>query len=159
CGLHLPMDLGLHPPATLGGFASTAAVARMHGFDDAAMGNALGVAACHTPTPLMRAIEEDATVKDLFQGWVAALGVFASDMATAGLTGVMEWVDPWFHAVLDKYDPSPLLRDLGEFWHVSSGGIRIKTRPVMGMAQPTMQAVAQLVAGHQIDYHDIDRVV
>src|SRR3546814_4279951 len=88
----------------LGAFASTAAVARMHQFDEAQMANALGVVACHTATPLMRAADQHATVKDLFQGWTAALGVFATDMSSAGLTGVPDWVTPWYHAVPRKYD-------------------------------------------------------
>src|SRR3546814_886608 len=142
----------------LGAFASTAAVARMHQFDEAQMANALGVVACHTATPLMRAADQHATVKDLFQGWTAALGVFATDMSSAGLTGVPDWVTPWYHAVPRKYDLEPLLDQLGDFWHVSSGGIRIKTRPVMGMAQPTMQAMAQMVATKQIDHRDNEHI-
>src|SRR3546814_19722938 len=79
-------------------------------------------------------------------------------MSSAGLTGVPDWVTPWYHAVPRKYDLEPRLDQLGDFWHVSSGGIRIKTRPVMGMAQPTMQAMAQMVANKQIDHRDIEHI-
>src|SRR3546814_1718128 len=47
---------------------------------------------------------------------------------------------------------------MGDFWHVSSGGTRIKTRPVMGMAQTTMQSMAQMVANKQIDHRDIKHI-
>src|SRR3546814_20371984 len=103
----------------------------------------------------MRAADQHATVKDLFQGWTAALGVFATDMSSAGLTGVPDWVTPWYHAVPRKYDLEPLLDQLVDFWHVSSGGIRIKNRTVLGMVQPTMPALAQLMANKQIDHRDI----
>src|SRR3546814_15700668 len=79
-------------------------------------------------------------------------------MSSAGLTGVPDWVTPWYHAVPRKYDLEPLLDQLGDFWHVSSGGIRIKTRQVMGMAQPNMQAMATMVANKQTDHHNIEHI-
>lgn len=158
CGLHLCLDLGLHPPAMLGSFASAAATARLAGLDESATSDALGIVACHTPTPLLRAADQHASVKDGFQGYAAALGIFTTELAATGVTGLDDWVGPWFTAIPRSYDLDPLLDRLGEFWHVSSGGIRTKTRPVMAMAQPAMQAMYELLGEHTLDHRDIAAV-
>src|SRR5690606_10571208 len=119
-GASLVLEQGLHPPATLGGFAATASLSSLGGFDDARTRNALGIVACNVPTALMAAGFDHATVKDMFQGQAAAVGVTATDLASRGVTGVHDWIGSWYRSVPRKFDLAPIPDRLGEYWHTSS---------------------------------------
>src|SRR3546814_20270461 len=49
-GPSLVLKQGLHPPATLGAFGSTAAVSKVHGLSLDETRAALGIASCHLPS-------------------------------------------------------------------------------------------------------------
>jgi 2-methylcitrate dehydratase PrpD len=155
-GPPLVLEQGLHPPATLGPFATTAALANLGGLDEATARHALGVVCCSIPSTLMAAAYDHATVKDLFQGFSASAAVLATDLAAAGLTGVRDWLGAWYRSVPRTYDLTPIGTDLGTYWHTGSGGLRIKTRPVMAMAQPTTAALYKLFGERTVDP---DRIV
>src|SRR3546814_10074143 len=86
-GPSLVLKQGLHPPATLGAFGSTAAVSKVHGLSLDETRAALGIASCHIPSQMMVAMFDHATVKDLYQAYAASLGVFSADLAAEGMTG------------------------------------------------------------------------
>ena len=46
-----------------------------------------------SPTPLLAGSDEGAAIKDTFQGISNALGVEATQLALAGLSGIRNWVD------------------------------------------------------------------
>jgi 2-methylcitrate dehydratase PrpD len=153
------LDQGFHPPATLGGIAAAAGCARASGFDVETTANVLGVAACQVPTALMASTYEQVSQKDIQQGLNTALGVFAVDLVSAGVRGIHNWVGPWYNAVVRHKKIDKLTDRLGEYWHTSSGGIRIKTRPVMGMAQPTTWAIYDLLQKERFDPDLIEDVL
>jgi 2-methylcitrate dehydratase PrpD len=150
---------GIHPPAMLGSIAAALACAKSIGLDREGVQNTLGIAACQMPSALNIAARQNAGVKDLYQGFNSALGVLAADLAHDGLTGLTDWVTYWYRAIPRKYQLEPLVDRLGEFWHVSSGGIRIKTRPVMGMAQPTTWAMYDLLRERSVDVDQIEDIL
>jgi 2-methylcitrate dehydratase PrpD len=150
---------GIHPPAMLGSIASALACAKALGFDAEGLRNALGIAATQMPSALNIAARQQAGVKDIYQGFNSALGVFAADLAAEGLDGLRDWVTYWYRAIPRTYDLAPLVETLGEYWHVSSGGIRIKTRPVMGMCQPTTFALYDYLRETPIDYTQIEDIL
>lgn len=150
---------GIHPPAMLGSIGAALACARALDLGRDGVQNSLGIAATETPSALNIAARQNAGVKDLYQGLAPALGVFATDLTKNGLTGLTDWVTYWYRAIPRTYDLTPLLERLGEYWHVSSGGIRIKTRPVMGMSQPTTWAMYDLVRSRKIDIGQIEDIL
>jgi 2-methylcitrate dehydratase PrpD len=150
---------GIHPPAMLGSIAAALACGKSLGFDAEGVRNVLGIAATEMPTALNIAARQQAGVKDLYQGFNSALGVFAADMTKEGLDGLNDWVTHWYRAIPRKYDFGPLVERLGDYWHVSSGGIRIKTRPVMGMCQPTTFALYDYLRETPVDYTQIDDIL
>src|SRR3546814_2526397 len=93
-GASLVLEQGLHPPATLGGFAAAATLSSLAGFDEAQTRNAPGIVACNIPTPPMPAGYDHATVKDLFQGQPAHLRLPATELTRNGLTGLPYLLDP-----------------------------------------------------------------
>jgi 2-methylcitrate dehydratase PrpD len=157
-GARLVLDQGLHPPTVLGSIVASGASAKVREASADVVANAFGIGACMVPTALMASGYQHATVKDLFQGMAPATGVMAADLAATGLTGVRDWVTSWYAAVPRHYELDPLLDRLGSYWHVSSGGIRIKTRPVMAMAQPTMGALHGLLSEQALDWQRVKRI-
>jgi 2-methylcitrate dehydratase PrpD len=150
---------GIHPPAMLGSIAAALACGKALGFDAEGIQNVLGIAATEMPSALNIAARQQAGVKDIYQGFNSALGVFAADMTSEGLDGLHDWVTHWYRAIPRKYDFAPLIDRLGEYWYVSSGGIRIKTRPVMGMCQPTTFALYDYLRETPVDHTQIEDIL
>jgi 2-methylcitrate dehydratase PrpD len=148
---------GLFQPSVLGTFAAAAAVGRLLGYGAEQIGTLLGVAACHTPSPLMKGART--LVSDTFEGYAGALGVLCADLVAAGITGPVEWVAPWYTAMVSEYDLAPLTDRLGDYWYTSSGGLRVKTRPIMAMASPVIEALAQMLEHDRVDHGAIDEIV
>lgn len=147
-GPDLVLSQGLHPPATLGTFGATAAVATMLGLDEAETASAMGIAACSVPSQLIVAMYRHSTVKDLFQAYAASIGVFAAGLAAEGMTGPSDWLEAWTAAIPRVMDLDRVTDRLGEFWHLSSGGLHFKLLPVMAMAAPSLGALRHI---HETD--------
>ena len=77
----------LHPPAMLGAFGATAAAGRLFGLRAPRLGSALNLAATMIPIAPFEAFARGATVKDLYAGWPAFIGVTAALLAGDGLDG------------------------------------------------------------------------
>jgi 2-methylcitrate dehydratase PrpD len=112
----LSSDQGIQPQATLCGLAAAAACANLRGYDEDQVGNSMGIAATHLPTALDRAQTDKAGVAHMFGGFGAAVGIYATDFAEVGLTGLSDWVTPWFHALPLHSDLDVLVDGLGERW-------------------------------------------
>lgn len=147
-GPNLVLQQGLHPPATLGTFGATAAVATMLGLDEDTVTNAMGIAACSVPSQLIAAMYRHATIKDLFQAYASSVGVLAADLAVAGMTGPDGWLEAWSQAVPRTMDLDRVTDRLGEHWHLSTGGLHFKLLPVMAMAAPTLGALRRIHTEH-----------
>ncbi|GLZ07501.1 2-methylcitrate dehydratase [Actinomadura sp. NBRC 104412] len=151
------MDQGYHPPSAVGPLGSAAAAASLLGLEPDAAAETLGIAACLTPSTLAGAFR-GATVKELFEGYAAATGVLAADLAAQGITGVAEWPRDWYRAVARRHDAEVLIDGLGSRWKVGSGGLRTKTRAVAAMATPTLDAVQEILAEATIRPDEITSV-
>lgn len=151
------MEQGYHTPSAVGPLGAAAAVASLLGLDAGAAASSLAIAACLTPSTLAGAFR-GATVKELFEGYSAATGVLAGDLAAQGITGVAEWPHDWYRAVARRHNVDVLVDGLGSDWKVGSGGLRTKTRAVAAMATPTLDAVQELLASATIPPSEITRV-
>jgi 2-methylcitrate dehydratase PrpD len=157
-GVPWMMEQGFHTPSAVGAFGSTAGCAALLGLDTGQARDAFGIAACYTPTTL-RAAFKGATIKELFEGSAAAIGVMAGDLARRGITGVRDWDRHWHNAVARRHGMTALVDGLGEQWLIESGGLHFKIRAVVAMGQPVLDAVEQLVRKNQVDPGDITGVV
>jgi len=119
----------------------------------------MGIASVLTPTPPLVGNHQSATVKDMYQGFGTAFGMMAVDLAAVGVTGLRDWVLPWYRAVVQGYTLTPLIDRLGEYWHISSGGLHIKSKPVLAMAQPVLSSLEQILTTNDIDVEDIEDIL
>src|SRR5207244_13223718 len=107
---------GFHSTGTCGVFGSTAACARLRGFDVEHTLYGLAIAASHSAG--LR--ENFGTMMKAFQaGHAAESGVVATDFAAIGWTGaeqILEAQRGFFHAYGGGYDPNAILNKLGKPW-------------------------------------------
>jgi 2-methylcitrate dehydratase PrpD len=158
-GRDLMLEQGLHPPSVVGGFGATLAAARLRRFDVDATRNALGVAACMTPTCLAAAVWQDASIKDMFEGMAAGVGVAATDLVAGGVTGISSVGTHWYQAIAPNAHPDRLTKGLGSEWHVDSGGLHFKERSLVAMAQPVFDATLDLLTHDTVEPRDIESIV
>lgn len=151
------IEQGFHTPSALGGFGSTAAVARAIGLEPTQTADALGIAACSVPSTLHAAMG-GATIKELFEGTAAAIGVMAVDLSVCGITGVRDWDRHWYKAMARTSDPSQLTADLGAQWRIESGGLHYKLKAVMAVGQAVLDAMDTLLRENPVDPDRIHRV-
>jgi 2-methylcitrate dehydratase PrpD len=57
-----------------------------------------------------------------------------------------------------KFKPEPF-QGLGQDWLISSGGLKFKLAPIMGMGQPVLAAVKDLIQGGELDGREVARVL
>src|SRR2546426_4543517 len=118
---------GFHSTGTCGVFGSTAACARLRGFNVDHTLYGLAIAASHSAG--LR--ENFGTMMKAFQaGHVAESGVVATDFAAIGWTGaeqILEAQRGFFHAYGGGYDPNAILNKLGKPWTFASPRGSIKT--------------------------------
>lgn len=157
-GVPWSMEQGFHMPSALGPFGATAGCASMLGLGLAQTRNAFGITACYTPTTLNAAFE-GATIKELFEGSAASVGVMSADLARAGITGVQDWDKHWYKATARRSGLFALVDGLGDRWVIESGGLHFKLRAVVAMGQPVIDAAEQLANENHLDADEIETVL
>jgi 2-methylcitrate dehydratase PrpD len=94
---------GWYAPSLLGSFGAAAAAASLRGLDAAQVANAFGICGNLSPTTVHAGAREG-MVKGLGEGWAAALGLFAVDLAERGFTGVPRVTEHLFPLLVDGPD-------------------------------------------------------
>ena len=149
---------GFHSSGTCGVFGSTAACARLRGFDVSRTVRAFAIAASHAAG--LR--ENFGTMMKPFQaGHSAESGVAATDFAALGWTGaedILEAQRGFFHAYGGDYDPGSIMNKLGNPWTFQNPGISIKPFPSGSLTHPGMTEMLRLMRANSIRAADVERV-
>ena len=139
-------------------FGSTAACARLRGFDVGRTVRAFAIAASHAAG--LR--ENFGTMMKPFQaGHSAESGVAATDFAALGWTGaedILEAQRGFFHAYGGGYDPGSIMNKLGNPWTFQSPGISIKPFPSGSLTHPGMTEMLRLIRANSVRAADVERV-
>lgn len=77
---------GFHPTAVCGAIGSALAVGKLHGLDDSALRDALGIAASQS-SGLMAFVDDGSWTKPFHAGWAARSGIVAVELAKRGFRG------------------------------------------------------------------------
>ena len=149
---------GFHSTGTCGVFGSTAACARLRGFDVEHTLYGLAIAASHSAG--LR--ENFGTMMKAFQaGHAAESGVVATDFAAIGWTGaeqILEAQRGFFHAYGGGYDPNAILNKLGKPWTFASPGVSIKPFPSGSLTHPGMTEMLRLIRSEHIRAERVEQV-
>jgi 2-methylcitrate dehydratase PrpD len=118
------LERGYHTSSLLGAFGAAATVGRLLGVDAEAIGDALGIAGTMA-AGIQEATRTGSTSKILHGGWGAHVGIAATDLAMAGITGpstVFEGYYGFFRThlipVKGELDWHRADESLGERWYL-----------------------------------------
>lgn len=146
-------------PATAGGFGAVAAIARLAGFDDTRVMNALGAQysqACGTLQPHV----EGSPMLGLQVGFNAAAAIRSVDLAQAGFRGPHDILTgPYGYFRLfeqDDQDIEAFLPSLGRDWQIDA--MSHKPWPSGRLTHGVIDGLAQLMARHGFAAADVARV-
>ncbi|HMG44240.1 MAG TPA: MmgE/PrpD family protein [Acidimicrobiales bacterium] len=136
-----------HPVPTFGVYGATAAAGRLLGLTVDEMKHALTMSTAMTPAVgLIRSFMDGGLVKDLYQGFSNSTAVTYAEMAAHGVTGPAD-VHDHYTVLVEDYEPSLLLRNLGSEYLVSSGGLHFKLHQTAGMTQSAADAMLDALEG------------
>jgi 2-methylcitrate dehydratase PrpD len=143
---------GFHSSGTIGTFGAMAAAAKLLGLEPGQVSHALAIAASMASG--IR-VNFGTMTKPLHVGRAAGNGVLAAELAARGLTGGAEALDgPWgFFQVLGAgggFDPGRVVGVLGNPHTIVTPGVSIKPYPCGVLGHPSMDAMRELVAAHDI---------
>src|SRR5438876_2843274 len=150
---------GWHCTSTLGTIGAAAAASRLLGFDAAASGHALSIAASEAS-----GLKENfgTMVKPLHAGLAARNGVLAALLAQAGLTASVSAIEgrQGFLAAMDSESSAlrPFIADLGGRWDILDTGITVKLYPSCAATHPALDALLDLKCRDGFDAADVDRI-
>lgn len=145
-------------PATAGGFAATAAIGKLMGFDADRLVNAFGIVysqLCGT----MQAHTEGSMLLGMQIGFNARNAVFACDMARRGLVGpqnVLEGLFGFFKLFEGEYDLRPAIAALGKVWRMTE--VAHKPFPSGRATHGVIDGCMELKRKHGFQAADIEKV-
>lgn len=129
----------IHPHGTFGVIGAALAVARLCKAPPASYRRLINIAAGLPLASSYSTLDDGATVRNVFTGHSAFMGINAVRLAAAGFTGERDGVLTSFGSVLgDAFDPDVAIAGLGSDWMVSSG--YFKLQPTARSIHPAIDA-------------------
>ena len=153
-------ERGFRPTGLYGPFAGAAAVAKVRGLDAAGITTALAFAANASAglTQTWLAGTDEWRYQTAF---AARNGYVAAELAAEGLRGApdsLEGANGFARAFAgEEANPSTVLGGLGQEWALEH--ILLKPYPVCAFNQAPVQQTLALVAAHELDADDVERIV
>jgi 2-methylcitrate dehydratase PrpD len=149
---------GFHSTGTCGVFGSTAACAKLRGFEPANIERAFGIAASQAS-----GLRENfgTMMKPFHAGHAAEIGVFSAELTDLGWTSadnILEAPRGFFHAFGGTYDPGAIMDKLGKPWTFAAPGISIKPFPSGSLTHPAMTEMLHLIRAEHINAADVEQV-
>ena len=150
---------GFHSSGTIGAFGAVACAAKLMGLGADELELALGLTASLTGGIRLGF---GTMAKPLHVGRAAENGVSAAELAASGFTaGRAAFDSPWgfFHVMGGGFDEEKLVGALGEPWAIVDPGVSVKPYPCGSLSHPSLDALLDVVEGHQLEPDDIARIV
>lgn len=149
---------GFHSTATMGGFGSAAAAARLYRCDLDTTLRAFGLAAS-----MSAGLRENfgTMTKPFHAGRAAENGVFAVLLARRGWTAakdILEAARGFYSAAAGGFDPAKIEGRLGTPYFFLEPGISIKPYPSGSLSHPAQDVLLDLVREHNITPDQVERI-
>lgn len=140
-----------------GVFGAAAAAGKLLGLDAAGIANAIGLALSRAGGT-QQALLEKSLAKRAQSGFAAEAGVFAAQLAAAGISGPSQAVEGkfGFHALYGEGDVATLTQDLGT--HYESLATAIKKYPSCTANHVPIDLLIDMAEANDLAPGDIDRV-
>ena len=149
---------GFHPTATAGTFGAAAAVAKLHRLDADGVLTAFAISGSQAAGSL-QFLANGAWNKRWQVGQAAMNGVMAAALAKNGFVGASEPIEGkngFLQAYSDSANPNEVIAGLGSVWETMHIGVKLY--PCCRYAHAALDALAQLVATHDLAADDFRKV-
>jgi 2-methylcitrate dehydratase PrpD len=157
-GISSRLRASIHPHGTYPAMGAAAAAARLRGLDDEETARAMGIAMGLTLVPSFENGYQGASVRNVYAGYGAHVGVLAVHLARAGVTAESDPIGTLYGGIVSSWhDPDLLVEDLGIRWECTRG--YIKPFPSVRYGHPAIEAARTLVASGVVGTGDIERVL
>ena len=159
-GMASKMRVSVHPHGTTGTIGSAVAIARMKGFDEARMRQAINVAATMAMTTNRQAMLDEATVRNMYSGHSALAGATAVQLVEAGFTGQRDGIGYTYGTVIaDGFDPQRYVEGLGADWLMLKGYFKLHpTGRYSHAAIDALESALGSLPGRKLDVDAIERI-
>lgn len=148
----------IHCHGTYHNISAAVAVAKLKGYDAAQMKRTIALAAHLTMMPSFENAYQGGTVRNVYAGAGASLGILASHLAACGFTPEADAVGSVFGIVASPWlDPGLITEALGKRYEITQGFI--KAYPMCRFGHPAIEAAEGLLQKFEIDLKDIEEVV
>jgi 2-methylcitrate dehydratase PrpD len=118
--------LAVHPHGTFGTIGAAVALARLLGYDTAAMRAIINVSATLGVAASRRALTTGATVRNVYTGLSGSMGWLAHTLVQSGFTGEPDAVASVYGAIYaDRFDPEAAVAGLGDEFLLPRGFIKV----------------------------------
>lgn len=138
---------GLHWPAYIAAFISSAACSNILKLTREETANAISIAATLSPAAPFESFTRGSTVKDLYGGWGNMLGVQSAQLSKLGLTGPNTIFEGTRGLFMNWLDGIPDVETLDTALNIGEIGMtfHIKPFPSCTLAHPTLSALEKLM--------------
>ena len=147
-------------PATAGGFGAATAIAKLAGFDELTLKNALGAQYSQTSGTLQAHVE-GSPMLGMQVGFNSRAAIVACDLAQAGFRGphdILTGQYGYFRLFENNsYQLEPFLERLGKQWQIDE--LSHKPFPSGRLTHGSVHALMQLQKQHSFNAQDIDTIV
>ena len=149
---------GFHPTATCGVFGAAAAAARIFGLTSDQVANAFGLCGSQAAGS-MQFLVDGAWNKPYHTGYAAMGGLIAATMAAEGFHGAVDAIEGragFLRAYAPDPNPEAAVAGLGEIYETMD--IAVKPYPSCRYGHAAMDALIELRAANDLDFHDVKAV-
>ena len=149
---------GFHPTSTCGAFGAAAIAARVLRLKDDQFSHALGIAGSQA-SGSQEYLAQGAWTKRLHPGWASHSGIWAALLADSGFSGpstIIEGRYGFLHAYSGDPDPSLVLDDMGEVFHITRTSV--KPHACCRYNQGPIDCLLDIRQKHNLSYEEVDEV-
>lgn len=148
----------IHCHGTYHNISAAVAVASLKGYDSQQMKRTIGLAAHLSLMPSFENAYQGGTVRNVYAGVGAAMGILASQLAACGFTPELDAVGSVFGVVASPWlDPGRITEALGQRYEITQGFI--KAYPMCRFGHPAIEAAEGLLNRFDFDLKEIEEVV
>ena len=157
-GLASRLRPAIHCHGTYHNITAAVAVSKLKGYNARQMEQTIALAAHLTMMPSFENAYQGGTVRNVYAGAGATLGIIASHLAACGFTPETDAVGSVFGVVASPWlDPARITDAMGERYEITQGFI--KAYPMCRFGHPAIEAAEGLLNRYDIDFNDIAEVV
>jgi 2-methylcitrate dehydratase PrpD len=156
-GLATTLQPGMDTHGSWPALAATTAAGLLMGYDRSQLRETLNISTSLNLASSNRAAYEGATVRNVYAGFGAAVGVLAADLVKDGFTGERDGISTVFGNIAGVFlDAEKVFEGLGERWEIERGYFRVHA--CARCIHPALDALISISKGHDILTEEIERL-